>query len=683
VIDTVGPLVAIASPLAKDYLYTQTVTMSVSASDNTSGLAGSPVLILDGASLTGDTLDLSTLPLGPHTLIASVSDGAGNTSQASVTFRVVSEIDTVIEVPAEAPTIQAAIDAAVDGDTVLVTPGTFFETIDFHGKAITVRSAEGPDVTVIDARGAGSVVSFRSGEPRAAVLSGFTIRGGFNAYSGGGIYIGSSSPTIRDNVITENHSCTGVGVYSSFGSPLILGNKITRNSVTGCTGGWGIGVYIGGNSAAEIVGNEISNNTGSAASGGGVALFAAGAAVVTGNVITGNTTSGPAGCGWGGGIISANFSEAKIINNLVVGNSACSGGGVYWMGSTGSTVFVNNTVADNEASASWPGVYVSGFDSRNQVQNNIITAKSGAAFYCQNAASVSSPVLRANDVFSAQGAAYGGTCADQTGVDGNISADPRFIDARAGDYRVGMSSPVVDAGNDAAPYLPPTDLAGGERIVDGNGDGSAHVDIGAHEYHNHAPSADAGPNQSLAAGPDCLAQVTLGGSGSDPDGDALAFTWTGPFGTVTGATPTVLLPFGSHVITLTVNDGNGGHASDTVVVNVLDTVAPTITSILASPSVLQPANHEMVPVVITVLATDRCDSSFRCQIVSVTSNEPVVGSGDGGDKSPDWEVTGDLTLNLRAERSGKGTGRIYTISVKCIDSSGNATTSSVTVTVPR
>jgi hypothetical protein len=71
-----------------------------------------------------------------------------------------------------------------------------------------------------------------------------------------------------------------------------------------------------------------------------------------------------------------------------------------------------------------------------------------------------------------------------------------------------------------------------------------------------------------------------------------------------------------------------------------------------------------------------------CRIVLVSSNEPIAGTG-GGDLSPDWEISGDLTVRLRAERSPKGDGRVYTITVRCSDAAGNAATSTVAVTVPR
>jgi hypothetical protein len=327
-------------------------------------------------------------------------------------------------------------------------------------------------------------------------------------------------------------------------------------------------------------------------------------------------------------------------------------------------------------------VVVSGFDARNALHNNMFAAQAGPAFGCENASGVSSPILNSNNVFSAQGPAYGGTCADQTGAGGNVSADPGFLDASTGDYRLTMTSPGIDAGNPSAPHLPAVDLSGGQRVADGNGDGEPRVDMGAFEYRNSAPVANAGADLTLPCGPDCRAAVTIAGSGSDADGDALTFTWTGSFGTAYGPSLSVTLPAGAHVLTLTVNDGQGGSAADTVVVTIVDATAPSIASVTATPSVLTRSNHEMVPVVVTVTASDLCDGSVECRIVAVTSNEPEQGQGDG-DTSPDWEITGPLTLKVRAERSGKGTGRVYTIVVECVDDGGNRAASSVTVSVPR
>jgi serine protease len=586
----------------------------------------------------------------------------------------------IIHVPADAATIQRAIDAAAAGDTVLVAPGTYVETITFRGKAITVVSEQGPAVTIIDGNRAGSVVSFAAGENRNAVLQGFTVRNGANSFSGGGILIQNSAPSIIGNWIVGNGACSGAGIYSYFSSPLIKGNTISRNYVYACSGASGLGVYIGGDSAAELIENVITENSGFA-NGGGVTLFAAGRAVLRSNVIARNVTSGFSPCTSGGGIWMVNFSQATIVNNLVVGNAAGCGGGFYWGASSGVTTFVNNTFADNDG-AEGSAIAVSGVDTRHVIDNNLIIGKGGqTAFYCRNSSSTPSPLLNTSNVFSPQGLAYGGTCLDQTGLRGNISADPLFVRNAfgdvLGDYRLQMASPAIDAGA-LAPNIPEADLDGNPRIADGNQDGEAGVDLGAYEYQytNQPPVADAGADQTVTADGSCRATVALdGGASSDAHGDPLTFTWTGPFGTVAGATASVSLPAGTHVITLTVGDGRGGSSSDTLTVTVVDTTAPAIQSAAAAPSVLAPAKRQLVAVTISVSASDACGGSVRCQITSVTSNEPIDGD--------DWVVTGDLTLKLRATRSNKGNGRIYTITIVCTDAAGNTSSKTVIVTVPR
>lgn len=199
---------------------------------------------------------------------------------------------------------------------------------------------------------------------------------------------------------------------------------------------------------------------------------------------------------------------------------------------------------------------------------------------------------------------------------------------------------------------------------------------------NHPPVANAGPDQTVACTASTGTRVLLDGSASfDPDGDSLTYTWTGAFGTVTGPTPVVTLPVGIHSITLTVEDGHGGVSSDSLVVTVVDTTPPTITRLTATPGVLWPPNHKMVSVTVHVAAEDRCSPSVSCNITKVTSNEPIHGLGDG-DRAPDWVVTGPLTVDLRAERSGRGRGRVYTITVQCDDPSGNQVAKTVTVRVP-
>lgn len=180
---------------------------------------------------------------------------------------------------------------------------------------------------------------------------------------------------------------------------------------------------------------------------------------------------------------------------------------------------------------------------------------------------------------------------------------------------------------------------------------------------------------------------------SDADGDALTVVWTVngvdfqtndvPAGDSINPTDVVLeayYPYGTNLVQIAVSDGMGSPVTCETTVAVVDTRPPTIESISASPDVLWPPNHKFKPVTISVVASDSCDPNPTCRITSISSNEPTRGKGDN--TSPDWVITGDLTAMLRAERLGRGDGRVYTITVICTDESGNSTNREVTVTVP-
>ncbi len=107
-------------------------------------------------------------------------------------------------------------------------------------------------------------------------------------------------------------------------------------------------------------------------------------------------------------------------------------------------------------------------------------------------------------------------------------------------------------------------------------------------------------------------------------------------------------------------------------------VAVSISDLDATPKTLWPPSHDMVSV---TLAPTTSGCSASCEIVRVESNEPINGLGDG-DTAPDWLVTGNLTVALRAERGGLGTGRIYAVTVRCTDTFGDVATKTVNVTVP-
>jgi hypothetical protein len=137
-----------------------------------------------------------------------------------------------IHVPADQPTIQAAIDAASNGDTVLVSSGTYKENIDFHGKQITVASQSGPAVTIIDGGNLNTVVNFDTSEGPTSQLRGFTIRNG-SASFGAGINILGASPTIVGNYFVSNSEGSGgygAGIGGDVASPDIERNVFWNNT---------------------------------------------------------------------------------------------------------------------------------------------------------------------------------------------------------------------------------------------------------------------------------------------------------------------------------------------------------------------------------------------------------------------------------------------------------------------
>ena len=137
-----------------------------------------------------------------------------------------------IHVPADQPTIQQAIDAANTGDVILVSPGTYLENIDYHGKAVSVRSASGSARTIIDGSNAGPVVTFQTGEGVHSTLSGFTIQHG-SASFGAGVTLTFASATITRNVFRNNAQGSGgfgAAIGGNGSSPVIERNMFQANT---------------------------------------------------------------------------------------------------------------------------------------------------------------------------------------------------------------------------------------------------------------------------------------------------------------------------------------------------------------------------------------------------------------------------------------------------------------------
>ena len=135
-----------------------------------------------------------------------------------------------------------------------------------------------------------------------------------------------------------------------------------------------------------------------------------------------------------------------------------------------------------------------------------------------------------------------------------------------------------------------------------------------------------------------------------------------------------VLEKGDYIATVSVADGSGNVVTQQIALHIVDATAPVISSLTVSPNILSPPNHQMIPVSVSVNATDNCGVPVS-KIVSITCNENVSAS--------EIQITGDLTASLAASRNGGGNGRVYTITVRTCDGSGNSSTGTVTVTVPQ
>jgi parallel beta-helix repeat protein len=391
----------------------------------------------------------------------------------------------VIHVPADQPTIQAAINSAQNGDTVLVAPGTYFENINFSGKAIRITSSTGYAVTIIDGiYNYQSVVTFDTGEGLRSVLDGFTIQHGSGTNYGGGVSISNTSPTVTHNLI-KNNSCGpgggGIGLY--FSSALIEDNVISNNTLTLSGAGGGGIVVVGG--APQIVGNMIENNTAPIGNGGGVMLWGESSPTLQNNIIRGNVARGVYPFPFGGGIFIESANNALLVQNLIYNNIAGQGSGIYFFVNSGvntGSVLVNNTIVGTSSSSQGSAVYTTGTDHLGQFFNNlIIGAKGTSAVYCDATYDPNPPVFTNNDAYSPNGSGLQGTCSRQSSTNGNISADPMFTSVPL-NFRLRAGSPAIDTGDNLAPDLPLLDLGNKPRIVDGDHDGDKIIDMGAYEY---------------------------------------------------------------------------------------------------------------------------------------------------------------------------------------------------------
>jgi parallel beta-helix repeat protein/predicted outer membrane repeat protein len=378
-------------------------------------------------------------------------------------------------VPSEYPTIQSAIDTALDGDVVIVAPGIYTgngnRDIDFLGKAITVQSTDSNDpniiaTTIIDCNSTKANphrgFNFIRSEDANSVLAGFTITNASNA-----IGCSRSSPKITNCIITKNTSSASGAIYCyGHSSPIITNCTITSNT------GSGIHCEYGTPIVADCI---ISGNTGFGRSGdgGGISVLN-GLCLIYNSVINGNTS----GNGRGGGIYCEGSNQVIPIGCTITGNSAkYDGGGIYV---TGSLKVANCTISGNLAKRNGGGI----FSSSMSITDSIIWGNVDSSGTGQSA-----------QVYDGKPDVWFSCIQDDNPDDANIpfGADkynidddpcfvaPGFWDTNGlwydGDYHLLPASPCIEAGNPFFTYhAGDVDMDGQPRLM------GRCVDMGADEF---------------------------------------------------------------------------------------------------------------------------------------------------------------------------------------------------------
>jgi len=459
--------------------------------------------------------------------------------------------------------IQKAINHAEHNDLVIVSKGTYFENINSDGKNIILRST-GPDdpntvsTTILNGNNANSVIRIMNAN---VTVEGFTITNG-RAKSGGGIYCYNSSSIFSKCIITENEDISernsnidgGGGIFLNRSNAKIYHCEITKNRTTeGNIAGGGIFCMDGTVTIdrCKIVGN-VANGV-----GGGVfcrGIYSGCDAIIMRSMIHENSALGGAGIY----VCSAN---SMIVNCVISKNTASVGGGICFYAGGSSTIH-NCTITGNQATAcctDWGGGIWSYTPCIKEVSNSIIWG---------NIPDDISPNDQTQIIWSDIGEEWFGV--------GNINKNPCFDQTVNDGFLLKAESPCINSGDPNIIIEPnETDLDGRPRILGGR------VDMGAYEYSNAVPVANAGPDQTVYAWITGKAKLKLDGSDSNgPDGDALSYKWTWTVDANTyeanGVSSTIDLPVGVHTITLVVNDGFVDSAPDDVNVTVIAALRGTL-----------------------------------------------------------------------------------------------------------
>ena len=403
-----------------------------------------------------------------------------------------------LNVPGTYATIQAAIDAATDGDVVLIADGTFFgsgnKNLNFAGKNITVRSENGAANCIIHCDYSGQGFLFENGEDATAVVDGVTVRGA-STYRGGGIACYSDSrPTIRNCRFVDGYATYGGGVYLSTGcNATILDCTLSENRATygggiycrareaqiqGCKlcangANHGAGLYCYNAEDTLVVRCDFSQNH--AYSRGGAAYIGTEPVSITDCIFRGNSASD-------GGALRVE--QARLSNCIFSENDATRGGAIY--GSYGTTItnctFVANAAETQGGAICWSGYY----PYPTSLTNCILWDNTPNPVYL----SCVPFVVSFCDIEGGQAAIDLENDATLDWGAGNIDIDPGF--ALQEDHHLMMGSPCIDTGTNTPggdpTALPSTDLDGNPRPLDGNGDTVAIADMGTYEFDPTAPT---------------------------------------------------------------------------------------------------------------------------------------------------------------------------------------------------
>ncbi len=521
-----------------------------------------------------------------------------------------------IRVPADAPTIQAGIDAAQNGDTVLVSFGIYNENIDFKAKAITVttgaKSYSDATSIILNGLGNGPVVTFQTNEPTASVLNGFTIQnGGASAGPltlGGGIAIENASPTITNDIVTKNYGC-GV-LIANAASPLLQGNDIKGNlypaselherlcepsssSATGVTAGTGVSIAYAGK--VKLMDNIIEDNVTDpkldamgATRGAGISTAGAQSLLLQNNIIRNNHSAQVSGFA-DGESASQPIQNLTLINNLFYGNTSrqpdadqIAINGVYAGAGTPPTLTeINNTIYGGSQ-------FMLLYFGPSTIANNIFVNDTNVAYpannsglFCGDIFTVNSPIdIHNNDIFNTETLQDGGCKLGS----GNLAVDPGLRDPANGDFHEQATSPTVTTGDINAPMIPPADLDNKARTVCGT------IDMGAYELRPHPPIALTSSANPAPGGSPLTFTAALTGNCNVPTGivtflDGGQAIGTGILnGSGIAALTTSFLVVGKHNITASYpGDFNFDNSTSDVLVQII-TGDPTSTSLSVSPN---------------------------------------------------------------------------------------------------